>query len=58
MLKEIQENHPNNDRDKLCDVIQEWMDSNPRPFTWATLQNVLTIIDEAHLLQSIEESCV
>ena len=54
LLQEIRENHPHNDTDAFCDVINEWQNTQTRPFIWSTLDMVLTVMRETELLMSIK----
>ncbi len=53
-LKEIEENHPDNDSNAFRDVVHEWqVTKTTRPFTWDTLRLVLTHIGEEELYKTI-----
>ncbi len=53
-LKEIEENHPDNNSNAFRDVVHEWqVTKTTRPFTWDTLCLVLTHIGEEELYKTI-----
>ena len=44
-LKEIEENHPDNNSNAFRDVVHEWqVTKTTRPFTWDTLRLVLKVV--------------